>query len=135
MKKIFTSLFLVLPILCWADGEPVEIESAQSNFEPKAGVWYQLIGNDIYEQNSDPGPAELYNGMAWDLANEFVFRTNLKNIYSLPARTSGFAKENNPEKKHIFIVEYESKKEGTRLKILVDLQDLKSKKLQIIPNQ
>ena len=100
----------------------VTVESTQSRLQPQTGVTYRLVGNWTYKTD-EPGPAEMRNAYAWSLANEFVFRTNLRELFVLPSLSSGKRKEDA-----LYSVTFARKAVGKQLTLLVDL---KSETVQI----
>src|SRR5205823_155429 len=72
------------------ESQPPEIEARQSDMMPKANTYYRLYPNDIYKKDSSqPGPASVKTSIAWDMANEFVYRTALRRLCQLPANAAG----------------------------------------------
>jgi len=100
----------------------VTVESTQSRLQPQTGVTYLIVANWIYKTD-EPGPAEIKNAYAWSLANEFVFRTNLRELFVLPSLSSGKRKEDA-----LYLVIFARKAGGKQLTLLVDP---KSKTVQI----
>ena len=92
----------------------ITIESTQSRLQPQTGVTYRIAANWIYKTD-DPGPAEIQNSSAWHLANEFVFRTSLRDLFALPASSSGKRKEDD-----LYSVTFARKAGGKELMLLVD---------------
>ena len=92
----------------------VTVESAQTNLQPQTGVTYRIAANWIYKTD-DPGPTEIQNSSAWRLANEFVFRTSLRELLALPASSSEKRKEDD-----LYSVTFARKSGGKQLILLVD---------------
>lgn len=122
MKHNQVSILLLSVILpCWTayveaagTNAIVTLESVQSRLVPQTGVTYRISANWIYTTD-DPGPANVQNSLAWSLANEFVFRTGLRDILVLPASSSGKRKED-----HFYAVTFERKSGGKHLILLID---------------
>jgi hypothetical protein len=67
-----------------------EIEARQTDMMPPANTYYRLYPNDIYKKDPrHPGPASVKTSIAWDMANEFVYRTALRRLCQLPAYAAG----------------------------------------------
>ena len=70
--------------------QTVSIASVDTNRVPVAGVVYSVPPPNLYSNDwrTEPGPAHLHLGLAWSTANEFVFRTALRERYKLPGGSS-----------------------------------------------
>ena len=74
-----------------SDGDciPREIPAkVDHSFRPDPRFEYVLARGTLF-RTFQPGPASGENGRAWNLANEFVYRTSLVEQYDLPAQWSG----------------------------------------------
>ena len=63
----------------------LELPPVQSDMMPTIGAQYLITPSWIYHSSGDPGPAADDLSTAWDLGNEFVFRTALRNGVVMPA--------------------------------------------------
>ena len=62
-----------------------QLPPVQSDMMPTIGTHYLITPSWIYHSTGDPGPASDDLSKAWDLGNEFVFRTALRNGVVMPA--------------------------------------------------
>jgi hypothetical protein len=95
MKKVLSVIFVVFSAALTSGAEgsaPVAIASEQSEFLPREGVRYEIIGRRLYRSDdpSNPGPASVITSHAWSEANEFVYRTALRKKCRLPAGSTGW---------------------------------------------
>src|ERR1700674_1283053 len=94
MSRIVLTAGLLLGCVAgcqYTSGELPMIDARRSIFVPVADTYYVLEPGDIY-QNKDPGnpgPASTEMERAWDMANEFVYRTSLRDRFLLPAYRAG----------------------------------------------
>lgn len=95
----------------------------QIDIIPKPGNLYVLAGNSLYE-TKDPGPSAIGTSIAWGLANEFVYRTGLRNVYKLPAQSV-----RSTQQADWYEVEFESQNGDKTIRIQVDVQ---SRTLELI---
>lgn len=91
----------------------VPIEGRQTNLAPVIGTLYLIAGSDLYTPADNPGPASTELSIAWQIANEFVFRTALQAKYSLPAGSSRLLKNGDA------LVSFMPKQPGKELTVLV----------------
>ena len=92
MKRMFLFLFIVAAAGCTqpirnspAPDGVVILKPEKSNMMPSVGTRYQLASNPRLFETHQPGPKEKNPSIAWALANEFVFRTALREQCVLPA--------------------------------------------------
>ncbi len=62
-----------------------ELGLIQSNDIPEPGVFYHIITPPFLYITDKAGPKSIKSSQAWCVANEFVFRTALRNVAVLPA--------------------------------------------------
>jgi len=62
----------------------VTVAAKQTDVIPQTGVLYRLAPGQLYK-TSETGPKEQTTSQAWAQANEFVFRTALRDTCVLPA--------------------------------------------------
>ncbi len=67
------------------DATAPQLPPVQSDLMPIIGTYYYITPSWIYHSTGDPGPAADDLSTAWDLGNEFVFRTALRNGVVMPA--------------------------------------------------
>ena len=91
MKKYLVllalSLIAFIGISCQkskAPANPYELGPVQSDIMPQPDTFYTLLPNTLFKTN-ESGPAESTTSRAWSKANEFVFRTALRNTVALPS--------------------------------------------------
>ncbi len=92
----------------------VTVESTQSRLQPQFGITYRIAANLLYKTDN-PGPAEMGTSKVWNLANEFIFRTVLREAFVLPAYSAGKRKEDD-----CYIVVFARKGGGKEMKLIVD---------------
>ena len=89
----------------------VVVDAKQTDIVPQAGLLYRLAPGQLYA-TTEPGPKERDKSMAWSTANEFVFRTALRNQCALPGtgaiqHKTGvmvlFEKKESGKKLHVFV--------------------------------
>ena len=67
------------------DKSTTAISVAQSGLAPIAGTTYRVIVPPKLYETHQPGPKGQATSQAWSLANEFVFRTALRETCILPS--------------------------------------------------
>ncbi len=65
------------------------LETIQTNLVPDKGSVYHIVMTFQLHETHQPGPKEADTFIAWRLANEFVFRTSLRDRYILPSENAG----------------------------------------------
>ncbi len=101
-----------------SDGDciPREIPAkVDRGFRPDPRFEYVLAGKRLF-RTFEPGPASGETGRAWDLANEFVYRTSLAEQYALPAQWSG------PLRAGIYAAGFKGKDDQAEIVVEVDLE-------------
>ncbi|MEW6009115.1 MAG: hypothetical protein AB1629_05745 [Candidatus Omnitrophota bacterium] len=94
----------------------VELQPIKSKLVPQKGVVYHIIVPPQLHETHEPGPAEQNTYIAWRLANEFVFRTELREYYVLPSQSVGPQKSAGE-----YMVSFVSRKGDKQLIIRVDI--------------
>lgn len=118
LREICSRFREKLPAASWNRGKIRVIPAlADRGFIPQTNTRYSLAGPSLYQVpgGQHAGPAEQFTGMAWSLANEFVFRSALADVFTLPATTAG------PAKPGWHRVEFVGKDHQSRLRVEVDL--------------
>lgn len=77
--------FLVSAAAAVAAIDVTLIEPKQTNLTPQTNVLYTLVTPPMLFETHQPGPKEDTKSRAWKLANEFIFRTSLREQVQLPA--------------------------------------------------
>jgi hypothetical protein len=120
VKTTYSLMFSVaiLSACCFAGQtnsvpQVVHIEGRQTNLFPVIGTVYLISGSDLYKQPENPGPGSKELSIAWQIANEFVFRTALQAKYNLPAGSSRLLAN------HDALVGFTPKQGGKELAVLV----------------
>jgi len=91
----------------------VILESVKSKLQPQTNVIYKIAPNWIYKTDN-PGPPEFETAHAWSLANEFVFRTGLRDSLDLPAQSAG------KQHKDLYSVTFGTRNNGKEVVLFVD---------------
>ncbi len=94
----------------------VELQPIKSKLIPQKGRVYHIITPPQLHETHEPGPSELNTHIAWRLANEFVFRTELREYYVLPSQSVQSQKANGE-----YTVFFSPKKGDDQLIIRVDI--------------
>lgn len=89
----------------------ITLASEQTGIIPQTNSLYRLAPPIIYKVR-DPGPKEVVTSLAWALANEFVFRTGLRDRCKLPSASA------RPEKGGTAIY-FQSKDGDKQLRVFV----------------
>jgi hypothetical protein len=62
-----------------------ELGPSKSDMMPKPGILYSLVMPPMLYETRQSGPKEQNSSQAWAVANEFVFRTRLRDTVVFPA--------------------------------------------------
>ncbi len=90
----------------------IQIEPKQTTLIPQTKVLYTLIIPPMLYETDEPGPREKAKSIAWKLANEFIYRTSLREKVQLPALKAVqhkigvmvvFSQKDSKKKIHIFV--------------------------------
>jgi hypothetical protein len=129
---IQTRELVQVPIKVWKKNMPgaqpdvtTLIGTNSASFWPKSSTWYRLSADTTHREKafSQHGPAEIKTSMAWSLANEFVHRTALRNVYALPATSTGpFSLLDSELEGSLYLVSFKQKSSGSQLVLLVSIK-------------
>jgi hypothetical protein len=118
---LFSLLFTQLVMAVDAfnrDNAYITIPSAQTTINPTTTKPYRITPDTLF-RTTEPGPAQMRTSQAWSIANEFVFRTSLRNKFVLPASSAGAEGKGGG----LYVVAFERKGGGKRLKVQVDIEN------------
>jgi hypothetical protein len=123
MKILLLSSLLFLQLVMAVDADNrdddyITIPSAQTTINPTTTKTYRITPDTLF-RTTEPGPAQMRTSQAWSIANEFVFRTSLRNEFVLPASSAEAERESGG----LYIVAFEPKSGGKRLKVQVDIEN------------
>jgi hypothetical protein len=97
-------LFLAVQLIAQGQQKEVILQAKQYSLTPEKGVIYMVSGGPLYHSTNWPGPQLRQLNVAWQFANEFVYRTNLRDEYELPSLTSYY-----DEKSKLCYIEFKGK--------------------------
>lgn len=129
MTRMFAIAVLILACMgvhAAAESNTVYVIGTNSpDFRPKNQEWYGLTLQTTYRNtdSNNPGPPGLKESEAWDLANEFVYRTALRRIYRLPASSlspCSLIDAQTEAESHLYVVCFKHQSSERQLVLLVN---------------